>query len=242
MPTGEPVLMPVVRKLTRSGSLGEDDRAAILSLAQDSVMLDAGVAIVADGGPVDRCCALLSGFASRSKITGEGKRQILSLHVCGDLLDLHGLMRGVADHDIRTLTPCRVAFLPRSAILDLIDRRPAIAHALWLDTLADASVFREWILNVGRRGARTRIAHLLCESALRVAAADPDARSGLPLTQAQLADATGLTPVHVNRVLQALVQERLIDRDDGTITIVDFDRLAILGEFDPAYLGSLAHG
>lgn len=236
MQAGEPVLMPIVRKLERSGPLDDGDRAELLALAQEATTLDADARIARDGEPVERCCALLSGFAYRSKITGEDKRQIVSLHLRGDLLDLHGLMTGTADHDIRTLTPCRVAFIPRAPLLDLLDRRPAIARAFWLDTLVDASVFREWILNVGRRGARTRLAHLLCETTVRVAGLDADSASALPLTQGQLADATGLTPVHVNRVLQSLAQDRLIAREDGAITVLDLPRLATVGEFDPAYL------
>jgi CRP-like cAMP-binding protein len=236
MQAGEPVLMPIVRKLERSGPLDDGDRAELLALAQEATTLDADARIARDGEPVDRCCALLSGFAYRSKITGEDKRQIVSLHLRGDLLDLHGLMTGTADHDIRTLTPCRVAFIPRAPLLDLLDRRPAIARAFWLDTLVDASVFREWILNVGRRGARTRLAHLLCETTVRVAGLDADPASALPLTQGQLADATGLTPAHVNRVLQSLVQDRLIAREDGAITVLDLPRLATVGKFDPAYL------
>jgi CRP-like cAMP-binding protein len=118
-------------------------------------------------------------------------------------------------------------------------KRPAVAHAMWIDTLVDASIFREWIANIGRRDARTRVAHLLCEFAvrLRVAGLGGDAYYELPMTQEQLADATGLTSVHVNRTLKGLEREGLIERaNPRAIWIGDWRRLAEAGDFDTNYL------
>jgi CRP-like cAMP-binding protein len=239
MPTGDPVLLlPIVRKLERSGLLHESDRQAILSLAHRTALLPAGAHIVREGDRVEQCCAMLSGFAGRHKLTGQGSKQIVSLHLRGDLVDLHNLLFGVADHSVQALTACEVAFIAKDAMLDLIEERPRVARAMWLDTLVDGSVFREWILNVGGRDGRTRMAHLLCEIAVRLETEGLGStqKFELPLTQEQLADATGLTAVHVNRVLQALTLEGLISRTRRSITISDWARLARAGDFSPAYL------
>jgi CRP-like cAMP-binding protein len=129
--------------------------------------------------------------------------------------------------------------IPRDEIVRVASERPAIGKAMWMDTLVDASIFREWIANIGRRDARTRIAHLLCEFGLRLKHAGIGAETGyqLPMTQEQLGDATGLTSVHVNRTIKALEAEGLIDRvNPRSITIADWKKLAHAGDFDSAYL------
>jgi CRP-like cAMP-binding protein len=115
----------------------------------------------------------------------------------------------------------------------------AVGRALWIDTLIDASIFREWVVNVGRRDSRARVAHLLCEFSLRLQAAGmaENHRYELPMTQEQLADATGLTPVHVNRVLKALEREGLIERASSkSVLIGDWQRLTTAGDFNRSYL------
>lgn len=238
MQTGDPVLAPILRKLERVSTLDEGDRQSILALPHRTTRFEAGAHLVREGDRVDQCCALLSGFAYRHKLTGRGSRQIVSMHLRGDILDVHNLLFGVADHSVQTLTSCDVALIPKKALLRLIEDRPAVAHALWLDTLVDGSVFREWIVNVGRRDARTRMAHLLCELAVRLETEGLGSAQQfeLPLTQEQLADATGLTAVHVNRVLQSLTNDGLITRTKRSVTINDWDLLAEAGDFSPAYL------
>jgi CRP-like cAMP-binding protein len=128
--------------------------------------------------------------------------------------------------------------IPRDSIIDLAMSRPAIRIAMWIDTLIDSSIFREWVVNVGRRDSRTRISHLLCELATRLKAnghGDGDAFD-LPLTQEQLADATGLTAVHTNRTLQKLRREGLIHLNSGSLKILDWDKLREAGDFDELYL------
>jgi CRP-like cAMP-binding protein len=137
------------------------------------------------------------------------------------------------------LTPGTVALIPRDQIIQLTLERPKIAHAMWIDTLVDASIFREWIMNVGRRDARTRVAHLLCEFSLRLklAGLGQDNSYELPMTQDQLADATGLTSVHVNRTIKLLEAQGLIDRSSPrSIHIGDWRKLAEVGDFDSNYL------
>ncbi|HEX2764146.1 MAG TPA: Crp/Fnr family transcriptional regulator [Allosphingosinicella sp.] len=116
--------------------------------------------------------------------------------------------------------------------------RPGVARALWIDTLIDSSIFREWVVNVGRRDTRARIAHLLCEFALRLQAVGigDGRRYELPMTQEQLADAVGLTSVHVNRVLRQLGEEGLISRDRRTLVLEDWQRLRQVGDFNERYL------
>jgi CRP-like cAMP-binding protein len=136
------------------------------------------------------------------------------------------------------LTEGEVAFIPREAIQKLALDRPSVGFAMWKDTLVDGSVFREWIANVGRRDAATRIAHLLCEFALRLKLAGLGEQTSyeLPMTQEQLADAVGLTSVHVNRTLQQMERDDLITRNKRSVRIADWQRLADAGDFDPTYL------
>jgi CRP-like cAMP-binding protein len=137
------------------------------------------------------------------------------------------------------LTECQVAMIPRQAIVDLTLAHPSIGHAMWIDTLVDGSIFREWITNIGRRQARQRMAHLLCEFSLRLRVAGLGAGDDyeLPMTQEQLADATGMTPVHVNRTIKTLEQEGLIERSNARgIRIGDWRKLAHAGDFDSSYL------
>jgi CRP-like cAMP-binding protein len=181
---------------------------------------------------------LLAGFAFRSKIVANGGRQILSIHVPGDMVDLQHALLGTADHNIQMLTTGDVALVSAEAVQEIAFRRPTVGRAMWMDTLVDGSIFREWIANVGRRDARTRISHLLCEFAVRLHAAglSEGDRYELPMTQEQLGDATGMTPVHVNRTLQSLRNDGLIGRDKRAITIKDWKLLSRAGDFDAAYL------
>jgi CRP-like cAMP-binding protein len=182
---------------------------------------------------------ILSGFAVRTKAVASGDRQIVSVHMKGDLVELQNALLKRSDHSVQMLTTGEIASIPREAILTLSCERPIVGRAMWLDTLVDGSIFREWIANVGRRDARTRIAHLLCEFSLRlkVAGLGEDGDYVLPMTQEQLGDATGLTSVHVNRTIKALEREGLIERNDPrTIHIGDWRKLAEVGDFDSNYL------
>jgi CRP-like cAMP-binding protein len=182
---------------------------------------------------------MLSGFSVRHKIVAGGMRQIVAIHMKGEMVDLQNSLLGKADHSVQMLTRGEVAMIPREEILRIAFERPAIGKAMWVDTLVDASIFREWIANVGRRNAHTRIAHLLCEFGMRLQHAGLGQETGydLPLNQEQLADATGLTSVHVNRTIKALEAEGLIERSSPrAITIGDWKKLADVGDFDSGYL------
>jgi CRP-like cAMP-binding protein len=228
----------MVQRLERRSPLPQADREALLALSHNVRKLPAAAHIVRDGDTPDFCTLLLSGFAYRYKLTGEGGRQIISLHCAGEFLDLQNSFLGVADHSVQMLTEGELALLPVGVFQELALTRPAIGRALWIDTLIDASIFREWVVNVGRRDSRARVAHLLCEFSLRLEAAGlaSNHQYELPMTQEQLADAVGLTSVHVNRVLKQLGEEGLIRRDRRSILIVDWKRMREAGDFNERYL------
>jgi CRP-like cAMP-binding protein len=234
----EHALALMVRKLSLWTELSPNDRDEIFTLPHQRRHLDAGQYLVWDGDQPQNCCLLLSGFAYRHKHAGNGGRQIVSIHMKGDLIDLQNSLLGIADHNVQMLTAGEVALIPVDAIRRLAFHNPAVGMAMWYETLVDGSIFREWVLNIGRRDARTRIAHLLCEFALRLQVAELGDRTNyeLPITQEQLADAVALTPVHVNRTLMKLEQDGLITRTKRMITIVDWTKLAKVADFEPRYL------
>lgn len=233
-----PPLMPIIRKLELWTPFSEDDRAALLALPYTLRSLPAGHHVVWDGDRPQYCCLLICGFAYRQKVVGDGGKQIFSLHMNGDLIDLQNSLLGRADHNVQMLTEGEVALVPVEAIRAIAFERPAVGMAMWYETLVEGSIFREWITNIGRRDARARIAHLLCELALRLEAAGLGSRTDytLPMSQEWISDAVSLTPVHVNRVLKALDAEGLIRRNRRSVQILDWQGLAKAGDFDPAYL------
>lgn len=232
----------MIRKLDRLADLDEQDRDAIQALPMTIRSAPAGEMLVREGHRAVNCCLLIEGYANRHKMTSNGERQIVSFHLPGDILNLQHLLLAKADHNAQALTEVTVAWIPAEAMKELSQSHARIGEALWRDTLIDASIFREWVLNVGRRDARSRVAHMLCEFAVRRNAAGLGApeRFELPMTQEQIADATGLTPVHVNRMLQALGLDGVIERDRRRITIADWERLRREADFDPAYLHAAA--
>jgi CRP-like cAMP-binding protein len=224
--------------------LDSEDRAAIHALQVTHRSVEPAAYMVREGEAVESCILLLSGFAYRHKVTGDGQRQILSVHMPGEFLDLQNSMLGLADHNVQALTRCEVAMVPVSALRKLAEERPQVGRGMWIDTLIDAAIFREWIVNVGRRDSMSRLAHLLCEFAIRLEAAGlaRDRRYELPMTQEQLADCTGLTPVHVNRVLKEMGHQGLIARDKRSVEILQWDRLRHIGDFNTRYLHMEAGG
>lgn len=236
MPDSPLALM--ARKLRLWGSLDEHDEAAILALPHTLRSIDANQFIIWDGDRPQTTCLLLSGFAFRHKVVGNGGRQIFSIHMRGDVVDLQNSLLGRADHNVQMVTDGEVALIPVDFIRKLAFDYPAVGMAMWYETLVEGSIFREWITNVGRRDARARIAHLLCEFALRLETTGLGSQDGytLPMTQEQLADAVSLTSIHVNRTLKGLESDGLIVRDKRSVTIPNWHKLAEAGDFDPAYL------
>ncbi len=231
-------LVPALRKLHRWERLSAADDEAVLALPYQLRTLRPHHNFVREQDTPRECCVLVEGYAIRHKSTGNGNRQIFSIHLPGDFVDLHNSLLRSADHSIEALTTAVGAFIPVEAIKELAFSHPNIGLAMWYETLVDASIFREWTLNVGRRDAITRTAHLLCEFAVRMFAAGlgKEFEFNLPMTQAELADAAGLTAIHLNRTLKVLREDRLITYDRRVVSILDFRRLAQVGDFDPRYL------
>ena len=238
-PPGPSTLEPMLRTLEYRHSLDNADRAAVLGLPHTVRALEHNHYIVREFDRANHSCVLLSGYAIRHKIVAGGARQICSVHMKGDIVDLQNSLLGVADHSVQMLTAGKVAMIPREAVTNLAFERPSVGKAMWTDTLVDGSIFREWIANVGRRDARTRVAHILCEFSLRLKVAGLGEQNGyeMPMTQEQLGDATGLTSVHINRTLKGLEADKLITRTTPRSIIVgDWRKLAEAGDFNSAYL------
>lgn len=191
----------LIRKLESIGTLSEEERQAIQSLPMRIHILGARQDIVRDGEQPTQCCLILDGWVCRYKLLSQGKRQILSFHIAGDMPDLQGLHAHTMDYGLSTVKHATVAFIARESLRELTARFPSLATLLWRDTLLDAAVVRAWMTGMGRRTAFERIGHLFCELYLKLRAVGlaGDYRCPLPVTQMDLADALGLTPVHINR-------------------------------------------
>jgi CRP-like cAMP-binding protein len=228
----------LLRQLEAHAALPDEDRRLVLNLPHRIRRLDPGSYLVREGDLPTHCTVLINGYAYRQKVTGEGSRQILAVCIPGDAVDLQNMFLDVSDHSVQLLTQCKVADVPREALQELVLSRPAIGTAVIELTLVEASILREWVVNVGRRDARARIAHILCEFAVRLESRGLTTVDGfeLPMTQEQLADATGLTSVHVNRVLKSLEGDGLISRRRRNIHFTDWRALQDAGDFSRRYL------
>lgn len=228
----------LIQKLETIGSVSAEEKDALRTLPVRTRDYAEDADIIRQGDRPTESCLIMRGMACRYKMVGGGRRQILSLHFAGDLPDLHSLHLNHMDHGIGTLTPVRAAFIPHDAIRQLAHRHDHIGDLLMKHTLIDGSIFRDWIANIGRRTAYERIAHLFCEVFVRMqklGLAEKDSFR-LPMTQAELGDATALSTVHVNRVLQQLRRENLIVSQGDVHAIADWDGLKRAGDFDDGYL------
>ncbi|CAA9327505.1 MAG: cAMP-binding proteins - catabolite gene activator and regulatory subunit of cAMP-dependent protein kinases [uncultured Microvirga sp.] len=233
---------PLLRKLEKLVDLSEPEREALKGAVPAALDVAAHVDLVREGETPSACFLIVEGFACRYKRLSDRRRQITSFQFPGDLCDLPSLTLSVLDHSIATLTPCRVAALPREAVLALTKAFPRIGEAFLRDALIDAAIFREWVVNVGQRSAYERAAHLLCEIYIRFKGIGLAAGEtfDLPITQAELADALGISTVHVNRTLQELRGEGLITLKSGSLTILDWEGLKGAAGFKLDYLHQLA--
>ena len=233
-----PTLDALTRKLESIASLSDEEKQAVENLPLTIRALRPGQDIAREGDCPPHCAVILQGWTFRYKQLREGRRQILSFHVAGDMLDLQSLHLPVMDHSLGVLTDAKVAFIPHESIRNLTARFPGISAALWRDTLIDSAIYRERITGLGCRSAAQRIAHLFCELYLKLEAAGlaHDLHCSLPLTQADLGEALGLSTVHVNRSLQNLRAAGLITVSNKLLTIKDWQQLKRISKFDPLYL------
>lgn len=235
---GHGPLSILIRKLLNHSRLSTSDQQAIAALPHSIKRVETGASILREGDRADICPVLLSGFVYRQKVAADGGRQIVALKMPGDALDFQSIFLHIADHDVRALTPASLALVPLKAIEELTVTRGGIARAVLVDILIEASIGREWLLNIGRRNALARLAHLLCELHDRVneIASEHTGNFEVPLTQEQLADLLGLTPVHINRMLRQLEQVGAIGRPSRSLTILNFPKLAQISSFSSTYL------
>lgn len=231
-------LNPLIQKLEHACELDDTDRTALRALSATTRQVEADCDLCREGDRPETVHLVMEGLAYRYKMLPDGKRQILGLLIPGDFCDLHVTILARRDHSIGTFTPCEVAEIPRATIIDLITTRPHIAQAFWWATLVDEGIMREWMTSMGQRSAAKMMAHLFCELLVRLQAIGcaTDRSYDVRMTQNELADLFGLTPVHVNRMLRELRDQDLIVLRSGRLDIPDVARLKAFCGFDPNYL------
>lgn len=229
---------PLVRKLESFVALSAADRAVLEQISANPRIVPPGTDLVREGDKRDGVLLVMEGFAGRLKSRASGARQIMAYLLPGDMGDLDVALLDRADHAIATLSACKVVRIPTDTITQLLQQHPQIARGLRLATLVDEATLREWLLNVGRRSALERVAHLICELRVRLQVIGFVAENSyaLPLRQQDLADTTGLSTVHVNRALQELRRQRLIELKGKRLTILNLTQLKALAEFKENYL------
>lgn len=225
-------------KLELFSRLSTDDRAALAAISRNYRFVDARRDVIAEGDRPRHVHLVLDGWACRYKQLPDGKRQIVGLFVPGDFCDVNVYILRQMDHSIGAITRLKVAVIAPEDMNALTAERPRVTQALWWHDLVTAGIQREWILNLGQRSAYERLAHLLVELYLRLRSVGraQHCRCDFPLTQNDLADATGLTSVHVNRTLQELRRDRLIELERKQLQILNLERLMDVSMFNSNYL------
>ena len=229
---------PLFTKLARVLVLSEVEAAAVRAIPVQSVTFKADEVISREGDRPSRSFLLAEGLTCVSKVVVGGKRQIMAFHIAGDGPDLHSLHLKVLDSDIWAITDGRLAYMAHKDLRALNREHPRLGEELWRTTLVEGSINREWMVNVGQREALSRMAHLFCETMLRMeeAGLGQNGTCPFPVTQADLSEMASMSNVHVNRTLQSLREQNLISFGRGTLTIHDWDRLVALGDFRSDYL------
>jgi CRP-like cAMP-binding protein len=219
-------------------ALDADDRRILEDGIAEVRTVAARQLLVRRGAPVHVSTLLLEGYICRYMDDREGYRQVVAVHVPGDFVDLHGFPLKRLDHDVATVGPVRIAEYAHATIERIVEERPRLTRLLWFSTLLDAAMHREWTFRLGRLGAEGRVAHFFCElnCRLEMVGLASGGRFRLPFTQADLAEACGITGVHVNRVLRSLREQRLLTFRTGAVEMHDVARLAAMSEFEPQYL------
>lgn len=228
----------LILKLSTWDDLPADEQGVLRQMLSPVSVVAARQDIIAEGTRPGVSTLLVDGFAVRYKILEEGSRQITAIHVPGDFIDLHSFLLHEMDHGVATLTECRIATVPHQTLSEISRSHPHLSRLLWLVTLVDGAIHREWLVAMGRRPAVAHLAHLICEiySKLRVLDLTAERQFLFPATQQDIADMMGLSSVHVNRTLQELRGKGLIQWHGHTVKIMDWAALAEFAEFDPTYL------
>lgn len=230
---------PLVRKLTTHLPMRSSDLLFIQEISNRRTRrVAAGADLIVTGERPVHVFVILEGWAMRYKMLRDGRRQIVAFLVPGDLCDPFCFLLHRQDHNIGAMTDLHIGEITREVMEDMVISRPEIAKAMWVSALVAASIQREWCVNIGKRIAFERLSHLLCELFHRLSHVGlaTGNQCALPITQYDLADATGLTAIHVNRTLQELRRLGLIELRRRQLIIPDLDQLQQVAEFDPAYL------
>jgi CRP-like cAMP-binding protein len=235
---GEDPLYELLLKLRARDTISDEEEQVLRRSVSEIKEFPRGKVIVRAGVEVNQCTLLFEGLVCRYKDLSDGQRQVMELHLAGDFLDLHSFLLKQLEHHVGSMTPVRLALVPHEEIRKITENYPHLARMLWFSTLLDAAIHRERILSVGRRSAVSRIAHLFCELYLRLKIVGMvDGYSyRLPITQADIADASGLTSVHVNRMLKQLRDQGLMVFRNNEVVIQDWERLQQVAEFSDRYL------
>lgn len=230
---------PLTDKLNRSFPLDAAETQALHALVRNCKRLKSREVIIHEGSKPCFAFALISGIAFRFKHLANGRRQIFGYLLPGDLCDLQFILANRCDHSIGFLTDAEIAIIPAAELTRAMSSHPRIEGAIRRSSMIEEAILREWLLNIGQRGAVQKLAHFLCEISARLAAVEMVASNGsfaISLTQSELADTMGLTAVHVNRCLQRLREAGLVNWNRGCLMIIDRKRLIEFAEFDGSYL------
>jgi len=228
----------LLQKLRKRDEVSDEEEKILREIIEPPRSVAPRQYLIREGEPLTRSTLLIEGIMGRYKDMRDGQRQIMELHVAGDFADLHGFTLKRLDHDVMTMTECRVSSAPHDALNYITEHYPRLTRLLWFTTNVDAAIHRVWTASLGRRDAIARLAHLVCElqQRLQLVGLASASEYGLPLTQADLAECLGLTPVHVNRVLKELRERELMTFRSGRVTIYDLPKLKRLAEFSSDYL------
>jgi CRP-like cAMP-binding protein len=230
---------PLTMKLEQFTSFDPEERQRLDHLLSYPTETYArGSTIIAQGDKVDNIHLILTGLAARSKTLRSGARQFMAFLVPGDLCDVEVFILEGMDHDIMAMSDATCVLIPAKVIADLLTESSKLTSALWWSTMSDSAILREWIVDHGSRDALERIAHLMCEMLIRYRVIGETTDESFPflLTQDELADATGMTPVHVSRILQQLRAQGLIELNRKVLTVLDPAGLQRVAKYDSTYL------
>ena len=231
-------LVTFFRRVELLDVLGAAEREELVQAVSAFEPRRGGDDLVREGDRPTRCQLLVCGFAARYRVVAGGERQFTTIHVPGDFIDLHSFPLKEMDHSVLALGPCVLAIYPHEEVQRITEQFPHLTRLLWLLTLLDGALQRQWIICLGRLSAEARAAHLFCELGLRLAAVGQGAPNhyDLPMTQQDLADVLGLSSVHANRVVQSLRKKNLLVWQGSQLSMPDIDRARALAEFDERYL------
>ena len=231
-------LQNFVGRLAALSPLSNKDAAVLLRLPVETTRLRGNSDILAPGDTHDWACLVVSGIVARFVQLRDGSRQYTAFHMPGDMADIHRVATAAAGSALQTLSTAIIIRVSTKELKAAALASPAITRAFWAYAAVDAALLSQWVVNLGRRDAKSRMAHFLCEIGIRSEQSGLGDRTDfiLDASQAQIGDALGLTPVHVNRTLKSLKESKLVSTDGRIIRVLNWPALAALGDFDPTYL------